>query len=97
VCSVHVHKIFISLEAQQDNNDRIKKENGEIFRQLNEGSVAPRSTHCKILTFDSQLRGKVKVIIIIGPAGSGKSNLVKLITNKDIKVGHELKSGMSYN
>ncbi|QKX61744.1 uncharacterized protein TRUGW13939_08900 [Talaromyces rugulosus] len=67
----------MSDTAQQDENDRVKKENGEIFRQLNE----------------SELRGKVKVIIIIGPAGSGKTNLVKLITNKDMKVGHDLKSG----
>ncbi|KAH6973348.1 hypothetical protein EDB80DRAFT_900505 [Ilyonectria destructans] len=40
-----------------------------------------------------ELTGRVKVIILIGPCGSGKANLMKLFTGRDIVIGHRLQDG----
>jgi ABC-type uncharacterized transport system ATPase subunit len=47
-----------------------------------------------ILKINSKLPKAAKVILVIGPAGAGKSNLLKLATGTDIHVGHELQSGI---
>ena len=38
---------------------------------------------------------KVTVVLLLGPAGAGKSNLVKLIISQDVRVGHTIESGAS--
>ncbi|KAF5555355.1 sarcoma Ras-like superfamily of small guanosine triphosphatase GTPase [Fusarium mexicanum] len=40
-----------------------------------------------------ELRGQVKVILIVGYAGAGKSNLLKLLTGVNVHVGHGIESG----
>jgi ABC-type ATPase involved in cell division len=47
----------------------------------------------KILISRSELKGKVKVILVVSPAGAGKSKFVKLITGVDRLVGHQLSTG----
>ncbi|KAJ5557041.1 hypothetical protein N7494_000956 [Penicillium frequentans] len=42
---------------------------------------------------NGELAGKVKVILVLGPAGAGKTNLIKLLTEKNLKIGHDLESG----
>jgi 50S ribosomal subunit-associated GTPase HflX len=47
-----------------------------------------------MLILSRKLKGQVKVILIVGPTGAGKTSLVKLFTDEDVLVGHKLESGI---
>lgn len=50
----------------------------------------------KYANFSSELNGRVIVILILGPSGAGKTNVVKLITGQDIRIGHQIESGTCF-
>lgn len=45
------------------------------------------------LTVVRVLNGQVIVILLLGCAGAGKTNFVKLVTGQNLLVGHTLTSG----
>jgi energy-coupling factor transporter ATP-binding protein EcfA2 len=45
----------------------------------------------------SDLHGQVQVILLLGAAGSGKTNFVKLMSGSNIHVEHGLMNGMFFS
>lgn len=47
-----------------------------------------------MLTLFNELQGEVKIILVIDPMGAGKTSLVNLFTDDNLKVEHTLQNGM---
>jgi ABC-type uncharacterized transport system ATPase subunit len=67
-------------------NIAIKAQHNTLVEQF-------RSRELREQLRSGELQGKVKVILILGYSGAGKSNLLKLLTGIDIHVGHGMESG----
>ncbi|KAL6702287.1 P-loop containing nucleoside triphosphate hydrolase protein [Trichoderma pleuroticola] len=58
---------------------------------LPKGIIGPKRAHK--LQYGRELQDNVKIILVIGPVGAGKTSLVKLLTGEDLRPGHMLDDG----
>lgn len=69
--------VQLVLVPNASDGEGVQAQHEELIRQLRTG----------------ELRGRVKVILILGFAGAGKSNFLKLLTGAAIRVGHGPQTG----